>query len=136
MVAIGMLCGWIIIIVVQIRGGDHLSLDSKINELALCDSVNPVSTLGTEQKIKARLLDDLYLCGFIVADASIDLNIYLFKIGVDRPVYINPPAELYGPGFFSEKLSLPPYDYAGEYRVDVYRAREILGSISFSVDER
>ena len=108
----------------------------RIEDLVICSGFDPVS--GKPQEITSPIrtnLEHIYLCGYVVSEFPVELNIYLVREPEIKAVFHVPPDDLFEMGYFIREIILPTGDPVGHYRINIFLFRVIIASEEFEINE-
>ena len=129
--------GLVIALTLLATGEWRISYEAKVRELFVCEGLNPSNKLPTEPSVTFPTdIDRIWACGYLETNSPIRLGFLLFF--EDEYVCTFVADRQFGQGYFVEPLCFEG-DYTiqpGVYRIDIYYARNRLGSTEFVVSTK
>jgi len=106
----------------------------QISDLSICATSNShMEKLAKDNLvIKYSKYRNLFVCGSLQTSIQTHLIIYLFKAGVEGPIYVNPVNEGFHQGDIMSKLDGTGWG-TGSYRIEIWYRRQLLVSTSFEI---
>jgi hypothetical protein len=111
----------------------YSSENANIPSLFFCETENPqIKIYPSDNYVFSSFHSVVYACGYLQTKGHVYIDAYLYKDGIESPVYSSTDIKV-SEGEFSIKLNLPTKDRAGSYHVVIYYFRNILASQTFKI---
>ena len=129
--------GCLVFVIIQVQFYRTFNAHVEISEFTICEGLDQISNRPINPGFEfSQNVDHLYACGKLQSNIHPDLLFYWFSEEDDEVIYHNIDNVRYVSGYFSSELRLIEPLKPGKYRVDVYKARQVIASARFEIRSR